>query len=87
MDLYGFLRQAPRISDDRKKATVVLKVARNMSRGGQSEERSGYWDELIIRTEDNNIVNELSDMEAYDVIRVKGVITVKPINRSSICTH
>lgn len=87
MDLYGFLRQAPRISDDRKKATVVLKVARNMSRGGQSEERSGYWDELIIRTEDINIVNELSGMEAYDIIRVKGVIAVKPINRSSICTH
>ena len=45
IDLYGVALQAPKISEDRKKAMITLKVARNLARGGQSEERSGYWDE------------------------------------------
>ncbi len=88
VDLYGFLRQAPKVSEDRKKATVILKVARNVARGGQSEERrSSCWDEIIIRTKDEKIVEKLSDMDEFDVVRVKGVIAIKPINRSSLCTH
>lgn len=49
VDLYGTLRQAPRISEDRNKATCILRVARNMIRnGGQNKERNGFWDEVII---------------------------------------
>lgn len=85
IDLYGVALQAPKISEDRKKAMITLKVARNLARGGQSEERSGYWDEIIIRSKDPKIVEELSEMDINEIIRVKGVLTIKPINRSSIC--
>ena len=85
IDLYGVALQAPKISEDRKKAMITLKVARNLARGGQSEERAGYWDEIIIRSKDQKIVEELSKMDINEIIRVKGVLTIKPINRSSIC--
>lgn len=88
VDLYGTLRQAPRISEDRNKATCILRVARNMIRnGGQNKERNGFWDEVIIRTKDKAIVDELAKMEQYDIVRVKGVITVRRINRQTICEH
>ena len=88
VDLYGALRQAPRISEDRNKATCILRVARNIVRnGGQNKERNGFWDEVIIRTKDKAIVNELAKMEQYDIVRVKGVITVRRINRQTVCEH
>ncbi len=87
VDLYGVLRQAPRISEDRLKASCILRVARNMNRCFQNEERSGYWDEVIIRTKDQKIINEMLEMEAFDTVRIKGVIAVRKINRSSICAN
>lgn len=88
IDLYGLLRQAPKISEDRQKASGVMKVARNLTRGNQGNDAiDGYWDELIIRTKDENIVKEMLNLEAYNIVRVKGVLTVKPINRSSICSE
>ena len=86
VDLCGSLFNPPKVTENKDKATFILVTTRGKRDTGLRES-SIKWDLIVVATKDTEIIETISTLQQYDIVRLKGVIVTRPLQKKTICPH
>lgn len=86
LDECGVLLNPPKVTENKDKATFILVTTRGRRDTGLKD-NNVRWDCIVVATKDAEIIEQISELEALDIVRIKGVVVTKPLPKKTICPH
>ena len=83
--IVGYLIEDPKINLDENGKPVKIKMSLKTARRELDSCPTSHFENLQIYYDDKPLMQRLAGLSQFDVIDVKGVVTILPTNKSSIC--
>lgn len=84
LDLCGYVLKNVQVTSNKDRATAIIGTTRGNRETGSSDKQC-RWDYIVVRTKDPAIIEEISKLEPFDVVRIKAVLVTKYAPKKSTC--
>lgn len=86
-DICGVILNKPKISENKDRCTCIIITARGKRDTGDNTRNNVRWDYIVVATKDPEIIEQMETIEAFDIVRMKGVIVTKYLPKEAICEN